>query len=204
MRLPKLIIFFNLVITCKQSRILAVQVLWSAFQSRFTEQFSALSSTELSLCRREAGRKRKKESARGTMGRGKGEERSPAFSFFPSSPSRFLFFDYCYFYWDTQRKPLRRREVFSVHYRYITMTTIHGHQKWSIRASRKWACPVPAPSPLTCEAWFLRSSMDRFLSHHRTQKLKVKLLPPIRSAIIYTSFYYLSLISNDLAQAFRA
>ena len=39
MRLAKLtihIIFFNLVITCKQSRILAVLVLWSARQSRFT------------------------------------------------------------------------------------------------------------------------------------------------------------------------
>ena len=27
-----------------------------------------------------------------------------------SSPARFLFFDYCYFYRDTQREPLRRRE----------------------------------------------------------------------------------------------
>ena len=148
--------------------------------------------------------KEKKRKCAGHNGKGKGRRKVPAFSLFPSSPSRFLFFDYCYLHWDTQRKPLRRREVFSVHYRYITMTTIHGHQKWSIRASRKWACPAPAPSPLTCQAWFLRSSMDRFLSHHRTQKLKVKLLPPIRSAIIYTSFYYLSLISNDLAQAFRA
>ena len=203
MRLPKLIIFFNLVITCKQSRILAVQVLWSAFQSRFTEQFSALSSTEVSLCRREAGRKRKKESARGTMGRGKGEERSPPF---PSShrPPRAFYFSIIATFSGIPKEASTKKRGFSVHYRYITMTTIHGHQKWSIRAARKWACPAPAPSPLTCEAWFLRSSMDRFLSHHRTQKLKVKLLPPIRSAIIYTSFYYLSLISNDLAQAFRA
>ena len=42
---------------------------------------------------------RKKESARGTIGRGK------------SSPRAFYFFDYCYFLRDTQRKPLRRREL---------------------------------------------------------------------------------------------
>jgi len=35
---------------------------------------------------------------------------APAFSLFPSFPARLLFFDYCYFYWDTQREPLRRRE----------------------------------------------------------------------------------------------
>ena len=29
----------------------------------------------------------------------------------PLSSTRFLFFDYCYFYWDTQREPLRRRET---------------------------------------------------------------------------------------------
>ena len=28
----------------------------------------------------------------------------------PIVPARFLFFDYCYFYWDTQREPRRRRE----------------------------------------------------------------------------------------------
>ena len=32
---------------------------------------------------------------------------------FPSSPAHFLFFDYCYFYWDTQLEPLRRRELFT-------------------------------------------------------------------------------------------
>ena len=65
-----------------------------------------LSSAEASLCSREAVEK-EKESARGTMERGK---TAPPFSFSPSSPARFLFFDYCYFYWDTQREPLRRRE----------------------------------------------------------------------------------------------
>ena len=29
----------------------------------------------------------------------------------PSFPANFLFFDYCWFQWDTQREPLRRREV---------------------------------------------------------------------------------------------
>ena len=52
---------------------------------------------------------REKESARGTMGRGK---RRTTFFLFPSFPARFLFFFYyCYFYWDTQREPLRRREI---------------------------------------------------------------------------------------------
>ena len=58
----------------------------------------------------------KKESARGTMGRGKREERP-----LPSShrtPRAFYFFDYCYFYWDTQREPLRRSEQLIDVYRY--------------------------------------------------------------------------------------
>ena len=54
---------------------------------------------------------RDKESARDTMGiRTKRAKRPPAFSLFPSSPARFLFSHYCYFYWDTQRDPLRRRK----------------------------------------------------------------------------------------------
>jgi len=47
----------------------------------------------------------KKESARGTMGRGKRGRETPIFSLFPSSPARLLFFDHCFFYWDTQWKP---------------------------------------------------------------------------------------------------
>ena len=43
-------------------------------------------------------------------GKGKERGRVPAFSLFPSSHARFLFFDYCYFYRDTQRELLRRRE----------------------------------------------------------------------------------------------
>ena len=39
------------------------------------------------------------------MGSGTREEtrEAPVFSLFPSFPAHFLFFDYCYFYWDTQR-----------------------------------------------------------------------------------------------------
>ena len=49
------------------------------------------------MCCREAGEK-EKGSMQGMMGRGR-------------VPARFLFFDYCYFYCDTQREPLRRREL---------------------------------------------------------------------------------------------
>ena len=51
--------------------------------------------------------------ARGARWEGEREKRSLSFNvlFFPSSPARFLFFDYCFFYWDIQREPLRRREV---------------------------------------------------------------------------------------------
>ena len=40
-----------------------------------------------------------------------GKEKREALSLFPSCPARFLFFDYCYCYWDTQRELLRRREL---------------------------------------------------------------------------------------------
>jgi len=60
------------------------------------------------LCRREAGEK-EKESARGTTGRGTRGRETLALFFFPSSPVRFLFFDYCCFCWDTTREPRRRR-----------------------------------------------------------------------------------------------
>ena len=63
-----------------------------------------------SLLRRSLFVSKEKESARDTMGRGNREERPlPAFSLFPYSPRRFLFFYYCYFYWDTHRESLRRR-----------------------------------------------------------------------------------------------
>ena len=52
---------------------------------------AALSSVETSLCRSEAGEK-EKENAR-QYGKGK----APVFYFFPSSPARLLFFNYCYF-----------------------------------------------------------------------------------------------------------
>ena len=61
-----------------------------------------LSSAEAFLCCREAGEKEKE--SRGTTGSGTREEtrKAPVFSLFPSLPARYLFFDYCYFYWDTQ------------------------------------------------------------------------------------------------------
>ena len=148
--------------------------------------------------------KEKKRKCAGHNGKGKGRRKVPRLFPLPIVPLALSIFRLLLLLLGYPKEASTEKRGFSVHYRYITMTTIHGHQKWSIRASRKWACPAPAPSPLTCEAFLLRWSMDRFLSHHRTQKLKVKLLPPIRSAIIYTSFYYLSLISNDLEQAFRA
>ena len=68
-----------------------------------------LQSSQRSLCRSETG-ERKKESARGIMGRGEIRGRC-RLSLFPSSTTRSLFFiDYCYFYWNIHREPLRRRE----------------------------------------------------------------------------------------------
>ena len=63
---------------------------------------TTLSSPEASLCRKEGGEKEKKgrgarwekKRARGSMGKGKEEEKPfPAFSLFPSSPARLLYFD---------------------------------------------------------------------------------------------------------------
>ena len=67
------------------------------------------SSAEASLCRRETGEK-EKESARGTMGRGKREKR-PFFLPIISLALSIFRLQYCYFYWDTQREHLRRREL---------------------------------------------------------------------------------------------
>ena len=47
----------------------------------------------------------------GHDGKEKESREAPAFSLFPSSPAHFLFFDYCYFYWDTQRESLWRRDT---------------------------------------------------------------------------------------------
>ena len=54
---------------------------------------------------------RKKKKARGEPWEGEREKRALAFSLFPSSPALFLFFDYCYIDRDTQREPMRRREL---------------------------------------------------------------------------------------------
>ena len=52
---------------------------------------------------------RKKKRARGARWEGEERREAPAFSLFSSFPARFLFFDYCYFYWDSQRELMRRR-----------------------------------------------------------------------------------------------
>ena len=68
-----------------------------------------VSYAESSLCCGEAGEKKKK--SRGARWEGERKKRDlPAFSLFRSSPARFLFFDYCYFYRDTERETLQRRE----------------------------------------------------------------------------------------------
>ena len=72
----------------------------------------ALSLPERPLCVMERlGRKKKRaHGERWPMGRGKREERLSPFPSSHRSPRAFYFFDYCYFYRDTQREPLRRRE----------------------------------------------------------------------------------------------
>ena len=60
----------------------------------------------------------KKKKARGEPWEGEREKRAPALSLFPSSPALFLFFDYCYIDRDTQREPMRRRELME-HYRVV-------------------------------------------------------------------------------------
>ena len=87
-----------------------------------------LSPSQRPLCivGRTGEREKEKESARGTMGRGKKPSsslprksgailnalygRGSRLFPLPIVPARFLFFDYCYLYWGTQREPRRRRE----------------------------------------------------------------------------------------------
>ena len=71
-----------------------------------------LSPPQRPLCVVGRSGKKEKESARGTMRRGKREEKLPPFPSSHRSPRAFYFFDYCYFYWDALRGPLRRRELF--------------------------------------------------------------------------------------------
>jgi len=61
------------------------------------------------LCRGEAGEK-KREARKARWERER--KKKGAFSLSPSSPARLVYFDYCYFYWDTQREPLQRRATF--------------------------------------------------------------------------------------------
>ena len=73
-----------------------------------------LPSADLPLCVVGNLEWKKREAARGTMGREKIKERpfplSPPSSPLPPPPARIQFFVYiCYFYWDTQWESLRRR-----------------------------------------------------------------------------------------------
>ena len=62
-----------------------------------------LSPPQRPLCVVGRSGEKEKESARGTMGRGKREEKLPPFPSSHRSPRAFYFFDYCYFYWDALR-----------------------------------------------------------------------------------------------------
>ena len=83
--------------SCKQRQTL--------YGNRATKQTASsfavlpLSPAEAALRCREVGGERKRERA-GHDGKGKKRREAPAFSLFPSFHARFLFFDYCYFYWD--------------------------------------------------------------------------------------------------------
>ena len=88
-----------------------------------------LSSAEASLCCGEAGEK-EKERARGTTVR---EKRGTFFLLPIGPPCAFYFFDYCYFYRDIQREPLRRRNVL-MRYRALGCWALDGsdHQLGSL------------------------------------------------------------------------
>ena len=92
--------------------------------SSLAERFINLGPSPTQKPLRVVGRLRtgESESTRGTMGRGKSERKAPAFSFFPSSIARSLFFLNYYFYFllftflkcsylyrNTKRHPLRRK-----------------------------------------------------------------------------------------------
>ena len=111
-RLIKSIVFRVLYLSVRSSRSSASRYAGVAILDEYQISLGdrgALSSAEASLCCGKAGEK-EKGSARSTMGRGKREERLLPFlsSHLPLRP--FYFSDYCYFYRDTQREPLRRKE----------------------------------------------------------------------------------------------
>ena len=125
-----------------------------------------LSPPQRLLCVEERLGEREKKKVRGAQWEGEREKKGPRLFPLPIVPLALSIFRLLLLLLGYPKEASTEKRGFSVHYRYITMTTIHGHQKWSIRASRKWACPAPAPSPLTCETYLLRWSMDRFLSYH--------------------------------------
>ena len=82
---------------------------WDLFASSYgllplrETKLQPLSSVEASLCCREAGEKEWR--VRWARWEGEREKRRPV----PRALS--IFFDYCYFYWDTQRESLRGRDL---------------------------------------------------------------------------------------------
>ena len=75
----------------------------------FDVSWDDLSSPQRPLCLTGRLGERNRKRA-GHDGKGQKRREAPAFSLFSSSPMGFLFFRYCNFYWDAQRKPLLRRE----------------------------------------------------------------------------------------------
>ena len=63
------------------------------------------------LCQKDAAAGERVERKRvGDNGKGKRGSEVPTFLLFPPSNERLLFFYYCCFHWNTQRKPLQRRK----------------------------------------------------------------------------------------------
>ena len=60
------------------------------------------------MCRSETGERKKK--ARGGQWEGERSEEAAAFPSFIIHHTLAVFIDYCYFYWNIHREPLRRRE----------------------------------------------------------------------------------------------
>ena len=72
-----------------------------------------------------------------------GKREAPVFSLFPSSPARLLFFHYCYFYWDTQREPLGRRERCGRK----EINNMGEVQNWSLWPTLEWKKTNLVPVP---------------------------------------------------------
>ena len=146
-----------------------------------------LSPPQRFLCVAERLGEREKKKVRGAQWEGEREKKGPRLFPLPIVPLALSIFRLLLLLVGYPKEASTEKRGF------FCKLSIHhdDHDSWTPKmvdqGVTKMSLPRPRPLPpphLTCEALFLRSSMDRFLSHHRTQKLKVKLLPPIRSAII--------------------